>query len=221
MKRLKDLEKKINYIFKNQNILVTATTHKSFDTNNNYEQLEFLGDRVLGLVISKKLIDIFPNEKEGVLDKKYANLVNKKTCQVIAKQFKLSSYMRYGSSFKNLKTTGDKVLGDCLEAIIGAIFMDSNFNLAEKFVLMSWKNYLNKDKSDLIDSKTKLQEFSLKKYKKLPTYLILKDIGSKTNPFFQAEVKIPESKKYIGTGKSKKIAQQNAAKNLLKDLNIR
>ncbi len=220
MKRLKDLEKKINYIFKNQNILVTATTHKSFDTNNNYEQLEFLGDRVLGLVISKKLIDIFPNEKEGVLDKKYANLVNKKTCQVIAKQFKLSSYMRYGSSFKNLKTTGDKVLGDCLEAIIGAIFMDSNFNLAEKFVLMSWKNYLNKDKSDLIDSKTKLQEFSLKKYKKLPTYLILKDIGSKTNPFFQAEVKIPESKKYIGTGKSKKIAQQNAAKNLLKDLNI-
>ena len=70
MKRLKDLEKKINYIFKNQNILVTATTHKSFDTNNNYEQLEFLGDRVLGLVISKKLIDIFPNEKEGVLDKK-------------------------------------------------------------------------------------------------------------------------------------------------------
>tara|TARA_B100000123_G_scaffold229640_1_gene179055 strand:- start:73 stop:738 length:666 start_codon:yes stop_codon:yes gene_type:complete len=220
MKRLKDLEKKINYIFKNQNILVTATTHKSFDTNNNYEQLEFLGDRVLGLVISKKLIDIFPNEKEGVLDKKYANLVNKKTCQVIAKQFKLSSYMRYGSSFKNLKTTGDKVLGDCLEAIIGAIFMDSNFNLAEKFVLMSWKNYLNKDKSDLIDSKTKLQEFSLKKYKKLPTYLVLKDIGSKTNPFFQAEVKIPESKKYIGTGKSKKIAQQNAAKNLLKDLNI-
>ena len=220
MKRLKDLEKKINYIFKNQNILVTATTHKSFDTNNNYEQLEFLGDRVLGLVISKKLIDIFPNEKEGVLDKKYANLVNKKTCQVIAKQLKLSSYMRYGSSFKNLKTTGDKVLGDCLEAIIGAIFMDSNFNLAEKFVLMSWKNYLNKDKSDLIDSKTKLQEFSLKKYKKLPTYLILKDIGSKTNPFFQAEVKIPESKKYIGTGKSKKIAQQNAAKNLLKDLNI-
>ena len=220
MKRLKDLEKKINYIFKNKNILVTATTHKSFDTNNNYEQLEFLGDRVLGLVISKKLIDIFPNEKEGVLDKKYANLVNKKTCQVIAKQFKLSSYMRYGSSFKNLKTTGDKVLGDCLEAIIGAIFMDSNFNLAEKFVLMSWKNYLNKDKSDLIDSKTKLQEFSLKKYKKLPTYLILKDIGSKTNPFFQAEVKIPESKKYIGTGKSKKIAQQNAAKNLLKDLNI-
>ena len=220
MKRLKDLEKKINYIFKNQNILVTATTHKSFDTNNNYEQLEFLGDRVLGLVISKKLIDIFPNEKEGVLDKKYANLVNKKTCQVIAKQFKLSSYMRYGSSFKNLKTTGDKVLGDCLEAIIGAIFMDSNFNLAEKFVLMSWKNYINKDKSDLIDSKTKLQEFSLKKYKKLPTYLILKDIGSKTNPFFQAEVKIPESKKNIGTGKSKKIAKQNAAKNLLKDLNI-
>ena len=220
MKRLKDLEKKINYIFKNQNILVTATTHKSFDTNNNYEQLEFLGDRVLGLVISKKLIDIFPNEKEGVLDKKYANLVNKKTCLVIAKKYKLSSYMRYGSSFKNLKTSGDKVLGDCLEAIIGAIFMDSNFNLAEKFVLMSWKNYLNKDKSDLIDSKTKLQEFSLKKYKKLPTYLILKDIGSKTNPFFQAEVKIPESKKYIGTGKSKKIAQQNAAKNLLKDLNI-
>ena len=84
-KLTKELEEILKYDFKNKSLLNQALTHKSFDNNNNNEKLEFLGDRVLGLIISKKLIDKYPNEKEGIIDKKFANLVNKKTCVNIAK----------------------------------------------------------------------------------------------------------------------------------------
>ena len=80
-----NLEKKINIKFKNTNLLIQSLTHKSFDTNKNYEKIEFLGDRVLGLIISKKLLETYPDVKEGILDKKFAFLVNKKTCLEIAK----------------------------------------------------------------------------------------------------------------------------------------
>ena len=86
-KQIKEFENIINYNFKDQNLLKLSLTHKSFDNNNNNEKLEFLGDRVLGLIISKKLIEIYPAEKEGIIDKKFANLVNKKTCSDIAKKF--------------------------------------------------------------------------------------------------------------------------------------
>ena len=85
-KKIKELEKIIKYNFKKPSLLEKALTHKSLDNNINNEKLEFLGDRVLGLVISEKLLDKFPNEKEGIIDKKFANLVNKKTCVLIAKK---------------------------------------------------------------------------------------------------------------------------------------
>ena len=87
------LEKKIKITFKNKNLLVKSLTHKSFDKENNNEKVEFLGDRVLGLVMAKKLLEIYPNEKEGILDKKFASLVNKKTCLDIAKKIGLQSYI--------------------------------------------------------------------------------------------------------------------------------
>ena len=80
------LEKKISITFKNKDLLIKSLTHKSFDKDNNNEKIEFLGDRVLGLVIAKKLLEIYPDEKEGILDKKFASLVNKKTCLEIAKK---------------------------------------------------------------------------------------------------------------------------------------
>ena len=81
-----NLEKKINIKFKDRKILIKSLTHKSFDKINNNEKIEFLGDRVLGLVMAKKLLEIYPNEKEGILDKKFASLVNKKTCLEVAKR---------------------------------------------------------------------------------------------------------------------------------------
>ena len=88
-----NLEKRINVIFKNKELLIRSLTHKSFNKEKNNEKLEFLGDRVLGLVIAKKLLEIYPDEKEGILDKKFASLVNKKTCLQIAKKIDLQKYI--------------------------------------------------------------------------------------------------------------------------------
>ena len=90
---LKSLEIKIKVNFKNKNLLLKSLTHKSFDNENNNEKLEFLGDRVLGLIIAKKLLENYPNEKEGILDKKFASLVNKKTCLKIAKKIELEKFV--------------------------------------------------------------------------------------------------------------------------------
>ena len=91
----KELEIILDYNFKNSDLLKTSLIHKSFDNLNNNEKLEFLGDRVLGLIISKKLIEIYPEEREGIIDKKFANLVNKKTCSNIANKLDIKRFMRW------------------------------------------------------------------------------------------------------------------------------
>ena len=124
--KIKELEKFIKYSFKNKLLLNQSLTHKSFDNISNNEKLEFLGDRVLGLIISQKLLEKFPTEKEGIIDKKFANLVNKKTCFLIAKKINLKKYMILGASHRNLERSAEKIVSDCLEAIIGAIYLDSD-----------------------------------------------------------------------------------------------
>ena len=219
-KKIKELEKIINYSFKKTSFLEKALTHKSYDNNINNEKLEFLGDRVLGLVISEKLIEKYPDEKEGIIDKKYANLVNKKTCLLIAKKINLKKFILLGSSHKKLERSADKINSDCLEAIVGAIYLDGGFKSVEKFILTFWEEYLLKSTITMTDSKTKLQEFSLKKFKELPKYIFFKKTGPQHRPLFKTEVQIPNSKKIVGIGSSKKNAQQNAAAKLLKILNI-
>ena len=219
-KSLRDLENIIKYNFKDKKLLHRALTHKSYNNIENNEKLEFLGDRVLGLVISKKLLDKFPDEKEGIIDKKFASLVNKNTCVDIAKQMNLKKYLYLGASHKNLERFTDKIFSDTLEAIVGAIYLDGGLKSSEKFILSFWEAYIVKSVVTLIDSKTKLQEYSLKKYKKLPKYTFFKKTGPQHNPVFKTEVEIPESKKIIGSGKSKKSAQQDAAAKLIKILNI-
>ena len=219
-KKIKELEKIIKYNFKKPSLLVKALTHKSFDNTINNEKLEFLGDRVLGLIISEKLLDKYPNENEGIIDKKFANLVNKKTCVLIAKKINLKKFILLGSSHKKLQRTADKISSDCLEAIVGAIYVDGGLKSAERFIFIFWEEYLLKSSITLIDSKTKLQEFSLKKFKELPKYIFFKKTGPQHRPLFKTEVQIPNSKKIIGIGSSKKNAQQNAAFKLLKILNI-
>ena len=219
-KKIKELEKIIKYNFKKFSLLKKALTHKSFDNNYNNEKLEFLGDRVLGLVISEKLLEKYPDEKEGIIDKKFANLVNKKTCLLIAKKINLKKFILLGSSNKKLGRSADKISSDCLEAIVGAIYLDGGLKTVEKFIFNFWEEYLLKSSITLIDSKTKLQEFSLKKFKELPKYIFFKKTGPQHKPLFKTEVQIPNSKKISGIGSSKKNAQQDAAAKLLKILNI-
>ena len=220
IKNLKNIEKIINLKFNDKDLLSKSFIHKSYNKEINNEKLEFLGDRVIGLIISKKLLNLYPNEKEGIIDKKFANLVNKNTCVSIAKKLNLRRYIYLGSSHKNLERSVDKLVSDCLEAIVGAIYLDGGLKSSEKFILSFWEFYLDKSVVTLIDSKTKLQEYSLKKFKKLPKYTFFKKTGPQHKPLFKTEVEIPESKKIIGIGSSKKNAQQNAAAKLLKILNL-
>ena len=219
-KKIKEFEKIIKYSFRKSSLLVKALTHKSYDNDINNEKLEFLGDRVLGLVISEKLLNKFPEENEGIIDKKFANLVNKKTCLLIARKINLKKFILLGSSHKKLERSADKINSDCLEAIVGAIYLDGGLKSVEKFILGFWDEFLLKSTVTLIDSKTKLQEFSLKKFKELPKYVFFKKTGPQHRPLFKTEVQIPNSKKIVGVGSSKKNAQQNAAAKLLKILNI-
>jgi ribonuclease-3 len=216
----KQIEKILKINFNNKKLLIRSLIHKSFDESKNNEKLEFLGDRVIGLVISEKLLTLYPNEEEGTIDKKFANLVNKKTCAKVAHQLNLKKFIKTGNSYKNLKSSDEKILSDGCEALIGAIYLDQGFVITEKFILKNWNSFIKKSNIIEIDSKTKLQEYSLKKYKRLPLYTTFKQTGPRHNPIFKIQVQIPKSKKYIGYGKSKKIAQQDAASQLIKNLNI-
>ena len=212
--KFNSLQKKINIKFKNLNYLKKSVTHKSYNSFNNYEKLEFLGDRILGFVISKKLIDLYPNEKEGVLDKKLASLVNKNKCLEVARIIGLEKFILVGNNSSKNKVE-NKIVADSIEALIGAIYYDKGFEISEKFILNMWKSFISSSKETIIDSKTKLQEYSLKKFKTLPIYKLVSRSGPKHKPKFTISVRLKDSKFFDGQGNSKKKAEQDAAKNLL------
>ena len=212
-----NLQKKINIKFKNISTLKKSITHKSYNQNNNNEKLEFLGDRILGLVISKKLIELYPDEKEGYLDKKLASLVNKNQCLEIAKNLDLEKYILIGNKNKKTKIE-NKILADTIEALIGAIYYEKGFEVVEKFILNTWNDLITSSKDNIIDSKTKLQEYSLKKYKSLPIYKLVSSSGPRHKPKFTLSVKLKDTNYFEGTGESKKKAEQDAAKKLLDNI---
>ena len=207
-----NLEKKLKLKFTNHNILITSLTHKSYDSKNNNEKIEFLGDRVLGLIIAKKLLEIYPHEKEGILDKKFSSLVNKKKCLEIAKKIELEKYILIFNPKNKKIIIEDKVVADCLEALIGAIYLDKGLNFTEKFILNLWSEHINASIITQIDAKTKLQEHSLKIFKILPIYKLISNTGPRHKPLFKVAVKLKDTKFFTASGNSKKDAQQNAAK---------
>ena len=214
------LEKKIDIKFKNKELLIRSLTHKSFNKFNNNEKLEFLGDRVLGLIMAKRLLEIYPDEKEGILDKKFASLVNKKTCLEISKKLELEKYILILKSKNKKDTIEDKVLADSCEALIGSIYLDRGYISVEKTILNLWSEQLENSIVTQIDAKTKLQELSLKRFKKLPLYKIVSNTGPRHKPLFKVGVKLIDTKFFISEGKSKKEAEQNAAFKCLQNIKI-
>ena len=214
------LEKKLKINFKNKDLLIRSLIHKSFDSKNNNEKLEFLGDRILGFIIAKKLLELYPADKEGTLDKKLASLVNKKMCLLVCESFELEKYIKTSSSNKKNYKIENKIISDACEAIIGAVFLDQGIKVVERFILDLWAEHIDNTTQTKIDSKTRLQEYSLKKFKKLPMYKLIENSGPRHKPTFKIEVKIKNTKSTTGKGFSKKDAEQNAATELLKNINL-
>jgi len=206
-----NLEKKLKIKFNDLKILTKSLTHKSYHPKNNNEKIEFLGDRVLGLIIAKKLLEIYPEEREGILDKKFASLVNKKKCLEVAQKIELEKYILVFNPKNKKIIIEDKVIADCLEALIGAIYLDQGLNFTEKFILNLWHDHITASVVTQIDAKTKLQEYSLKVFKVLPVYKLISNIGPRHKPLFKVAVKLRNTKFFTAEGASKKDAEQNAA----------
>ena len=217
LSNLKNIEKKFKIKIKDKKLFNQAITHKSFDSKLNYEKLEFFGDRVLGLVISKKLINLFPNEKVGILDKKLASLVNKDKCYEAGLKLELDKYVKVGNLQTKYKIE-KKIISDCCESLIGFIYIDSGFKVVENFILNLWNEFIKKSEITIVDSKTKLQEYSLKNFKSLPEYKVFSNTGPRHKPEFKIGVRLKNTKFIVSSGNSKKIAEQAAASKLLKKL---
>ncbi len=217
--KVDDIEKTLKIKFKNRDLLLQSLTHKSYDKYLNNEKLEFLGDRVLGFVIAKKLLELYPDEKEGILDKKLASLVNKKKCYDVGKFLQLNKVIKTNNSAKTNNNIESKIISDACEAIIGAIFLEHGINVAEKTILNLWSKDLKNSVETQIDAKTRLQEYSLKEFKVLPVYKLIESKGPNHKPTFKIQVKIKNTQAELGHGSSKKIAEQNAAKKLIDKIN--
>lgn len=208
---------KLNYKFKNKDLLNLALTQSGVDAKHNNERLEFIGDRVLGLSVAEMLYKMYPDEAEGGLARRHAFLVSTETLAHVAKDLELENHLRHGHM------TGGKinhVLANGMEAILGAIFLDSGFDTARDIIVNLWQNIA---KSEIVapkDAKTTLQEFVQKNDGgALPTYEYTEPIGASHNPEFTVIV-TAMGKSAKGIGASKKAASLNAAENLLKILAI-
>ena len=220
-KKLESLFYKIKYNFKNIIFCVNALTHSSYDSKNyktNYQRLEFLGDRVLGLIISEAIFKRFKNEEEGKLSKRFSDLVSKKTLIEVSKEIELQNTINTSKEYINKIKITDSMLADSLEALIGAIYIDSNFEEVKKVVLNLWGKKLSSQEKPPVDAKSFLQEWCLSKKKKIPVYKILEKSGPDHKPTFLVELRIENFQKVQGEGSTKKKAEIDAAQKIIEKI---
>tara|TARA_A100001035_G_scaffold221215_1_gene181411 strand:- start:676 stop:1344 length:669 start_codon:yes stop_codon:yes gene_type:complete len=217
MNDINSLMKNIKYTFNDISNLNEALTHSSYDKNakiQNYERLEFLGDRVLGLIVASKLYMENINSSEGDLAKKLSYLVCKSTLKKVADQIELGKYVKYSNKIDSL----DSIKANALEALIGAIYLDSNLKKTSKVIIYLWKNCFDNINLAEFDPKSRLQEWCLKYKKKLPEYKLVEKIGPDHQPRFKIKVLIDNFTYSLADGKSKQVAEINAAEKLLKKI---
>ena len=219
--RLDRLQKILAYRFADAAWLTHAITHKSHGSHNN-ERLEFLGDAILGQVIAVDLFHRFPEAKEGQLSRLRAAIVKQKTLAELAREFKLGEYLIMGTgALKNGGFKRDSILSDTIEAIIGAIYLDSNHDTANGVVL-SWFTPRLSDLApnhSLLDAKSKLQEYLQARQLNLPEYQIIRTKGDAHKQTFYVQCSCALlAKPVTAEGTSRRIAEQGAAKLALKIL---
>ena len=220
--RFTALEDRIGYRFEDVPLAIRALTHSSYGdgqrTSPDNERLEFLGDRVLGLLTAEALY-IYSKDREGILARRLNALVRKETCAMIARQIKLGDVILMSSA--EVKQGGrDKtsILGDCCEALIAAIYLDGGFEAAHAFYEKFWRPVLNEVVSGSAkDPKTELQERAMSGGHRLPEYSVTGRTGPDHNPEFIINVEIDDVGAASGIGRSKREAERAAAKALLKD----
>ncbi len=223
---LADLEKKLNYSFKNPIFLEKALTHSSAISpakriEFSYQRLEFLGDRILGLVVADLLLKQFPNANEGELSRTLNALVRKETLAHVALGLSLGDYISLGES--EAKSGGAKkeaILSDVLEAILGAVYCDGGHDKAYALVQKLFANMISSANEQGVDSKTFLQEWAQARKLAPPTYTEISRDGPDHSPIFTIEVSINGFEKFSASGSSKKLAEHSAAKKFLLEENI-
>lgn len=219
-RKFKTLEQRLGHKFSNQDLLEQALTHASVrggkKARHDNERLEFIGDRVLGLAIVEAVSEKFPDVREGDLARHYNALVKGETCAIVARELGLGEFMilsesEDGSGGRQKAT----ILADAIEAVLGAVFLDSGFDAARRVVLRLWKPLLETQDVQSSDSKSVLQEWAQAKGLSLPRYVEIARDGPDHAPKFTTEVHIKGHEPAVGMGRSKRHAEQDAARTLL------
>ena len=225
-KKISQFENHIGYTFKDKQLLINSLIHPSFikdnkknkiNSNSDFERLEFLGDRVLGLAISTIIYKKFNKNNEGDLSKKLSYLVQKNFLHKVSIDLNMNGILKF--TFKQNEKMNISILADSIESLIGAIYLDGGFINANKFIEAVWGPYFDIQEHNMQDPKTKLQELSQQKLKKLPEYNLIKKEGPSHSPLFTVSLKVLNLKKIKGNGSSIREAEKNAASIALKLLN--
>lgn len=218
---LKEFQHRLGHVFKRPELLIRAVTHSSLSTadRSDNQRLEFLGDRVLGLIIAEALLEVDPTAAEGVLAPRFNALVRKETCAEIATEIDLGTALKMGRS--EMLSGGRRkqaILGDAMEAVIAAVYLDAGFNAATKLVLSLWGDRVRNTQTDARDAKTLLQEWAQARGMPPPSYRDVDRSGPDHAPEFTVEAVLADGQRTTAQASSKRAAQQLAAKLLLESI---
>lgn len=217
-KYAKQLEKVTGHRFRDRFRLERALTHSSVQdaSTGNYERLEFLGDRVLGLVIAEMICQFFPDATEGELSVRLNALVNAEVCAQIAEEIGLPAMIHMGTEMKSLEGRRlGNMYADVAEALIAVVYLDGGLEAVRPFIYRYWEERARRSGSQRRDAKTELQEWAHRQDGAQPLYRILKRKGPDHDPVFEVEVRVCGFAPASGTGQSKRQAERAAAEAML------
>jgi ribonuclease III len=218
-----ELADRLGYHFNDGKLLLQALTHgSSAKAKGSYERLEFLGDRVLGLVVAESLYRQHGREREGKLAARHSSLVRGEVCAAIAQGLGLGDFVQVGVIEKQHGiNTLQSVLGDVMEAIIGAVYLDGGYEVAHKLIEKLWAHVITKPDTAVKDAKTFVQEWALARGKVLPVYAMVGREGPEHKPQFTVRLSVPKYGEAEGQGPSKQAAEMNAAQRFIQQGGLR
>jgi ribonuclease-3 len=210
---------KLGYEPRNLGLFELALTHKSVGGGQDYERLEFLGDRVLGMVIANALYERYPDEPEGYLSRRYNVLVARETCAENGREIGVPALVRLGKQARlDSANQSDNVIGDVVEALIGALFVDGGLDAARRFILQLWEADLAGQRKAPKHPKSALQELAAARECRAPLYEVVSRTGAHHHPKFTVRVSVPGLGEATAEGTSKQEAETEAAEALLAQL---